>query len=379
MEIRLYFQMLRRGWWIIVSASLLALAVSLAISYLSVPQYRATASFILIPSSIALSSGPDVVRSYDTIGSVSVISTYAQIMNSARIYDDTLSMLKLQPQDLKDYTYQATVLPSTTILELSVTGPDPNVVAVLANTIGSESISYSERINSVFVITFLDTAVPPKLPVSPQPLLNGTVALVFGLVAGAVLAVLREQIRIPLEAYQHRLRLDPVTGVYSNRYFPRLVDEELAHTPNDVFSIGLIELTGLRDTLGTLPIATLQWMLKKVTDSLRKELRGNDDIGRLNEFSFEVLLPNTSATAASGIFERIYQALSEPLELGALGLTVKLDPHIGGAEYSNNISIKELFEKAENALDDSRRDNAKPVYIWGMRSPFWSQPEPNPK
>ncbi len=144
MEIRLYFQMLRRGWWLIVLAALIALAASLVFSFFAVPQYRATASFILIPSSTALSSGPDVVRSYDTIGSVSVISTYAQIMNSSRIYEDTVSMLKLQPQDLKSYTYQAAVLPNTTILELSVTGPDPNVAAVLANTIGEQTISYAD-------------------------------------------------------------------------------------------------------------------------------------------------------------------------------------------------------------------------------------------
>ena len=379
MELRLYFQMLRRGWWIIILTTLFALAASLIVSYVSVPQYRATASFILIPSSTALSSGPDVVRSYDTIGSTSVISTYAQIMNSGRIYDETLSMLKLQAQDLKAYTYQAAVLPSTTILELSVTGPDPNIAAALANTIGNQTISYADRINQVFVITFLDKAVPPTLPISPQPLLNAGVALVFGLVAGAALAVLREQIRIPLETYRQRLRLDPVTGVYSHRYFPRLVDEELAQNPDDVFSIGLVELAGLRDIQGTLPVASLQWILRKVTDSLRKELRGNDIIGRLNEVSFEIMLPNTSGGAASRIFDRIYQTLSEPVELTALGLTVSLDPHIGGAEYSNDISIQELFGQAESALDNARRDNTNPVYVWGMKNPFWSQSEPNTK
>jgi len=379
MEIRLYFQMLKRGWWIIVLTTLLALAASLMVSYLSVPQYRATASFILIPSSTALSSGPDVVRSYDTIGSVSVISTYAQIMNSTRIYTDTLAVLKLQPQDLKAYTYQAAVLPSTTTVALSVTGPDPNVVAALANTIGEQTISYADRINQVFLITFLDKAVPPTLPISPQPLLNGGVALVFGLVAGAVLAVLREQIRIPLETYRQRLRLDPVTGVFGHRYFPRLVDEELAQNPNDAFTIGFVELGGLRDAQETLPVASLQWILRKVTDSLRKELRGNDIIGRLNEVSFEIMLPNTPGAAANRIFERIYQALSEPLELSALGMTVNLDPHIGGAEYSNDISIQELFEKAESALQNARRDNGNPVYVWGMKSPFWSQAEPNTK
>ncbi len=370
METRLYFQILRRGWWIVVATALLALVVSLAVSYLTVPQYRATASFILIPSSAALSSGPDVVRSYDTIGSVSVISTYVQIMNSARIYNDTLATLGLQPQDLKDYTYQAVVLPSTSILELSVTGPNPNLIATLANTIGDRTINYAERMNQVFLITFLDTAVPPKLPVSPQPLLNGAVALVFGLVAGAVLAVVRDQIRIPLETYLHRFRLDPVTDVYNHRYFPHLIEEELAQSPSDVFSIGLVELTGLRDTMETLPTVSLQWILRKITDTLRKELRGNDVIGRLNEISFEVMLPNTPGTAAKRIFERIYQALSEPLELTNLSLTVSLDPHIGSAEYSNNIPVKELYEKAQDALGSARRDSANPVHIWGMKNPL---------
>jgi diguanylate cyclase (GGDEF)-like protein len=379
MEIRLYFQMLKRGWWIIVLTALLALVVSLLFSYFAVPQYRATASFILIPSSTSLSTGPDVVRSYDTIGSVSVISTYAQIMNSSSIYASTLSMLKLQPQDVKGYTYQAAVLPNTTILELSVTGPNPNVAATLANAIGEQTISYADLINQVFIITFLDRAVPPTLPISPQPLLNAGVALIFGLVAGAALAVLREQIRIPVEAFRQRRRLDSVTGVYSHRYFPQLVDEAITRNPDDALSIGLLELTGLRDVVDTLPMTSLQWILRRVTGLLQRELRGNDVIGRLNDFSFAIMLPNTSAAAATRIFERIHQALKEPVELSTLGLTINLDPHIGGAEYSNNIAARELFSKAEEALSNARRDNSNSVYVWEMKSPFWSQPETDVK
>ena len=373
MEIRLYFQMLRRGWWLIVLAALIALAASLVFSFLAVPQYRATASFILIPSSTALSSGPDVVRSYDTIGSVSVISTYAQIMNSSRIYTDTVSLLKLQPQDLKSYTYQAAVLPNTTILELSVTGPDPNVAAILANTIGEQTISYADQINQVFVITFLDRAVSPTVPISPQPLLNAGVALIFGLVVGSVIAVLREQIQIPLESFRQRARLDPITDVYSSRYFPHLVEEAVSQSPEEILSIGLIDLTGIHDAEDTLPVASMQWILKRVTNLLRKELRGNDIIGRWNEFGFQVMLPNTSALAATRIFERIHQSLSEPLELSALGIQVNLDPHVGGAEYSSGMSIQELFEKAETALLKARRDQTKPVYVWDLKNPFWSE------
>ena len=373
MEIRLYFQMLRRGWWIVILAALLALALSLVFSFLAVPQYRATASFILIPSSASLTSGPDVVRSYDTIGSVSVISTYAQIMNSSQIYTDTLNILKLQPQDLKGYTYEAVVLANTTILELSVTGPDPNVAATLANTIGDRTMAYADLMNQVFVITFLDKAVPPTLPISPQPLLNAGVALIFGLVIGAVLAVLREQLRTPLESFRQRFRLDSVTGVYNSRYFPQLVDETLIQNPKEVLSIGLVELTGIHDAVETLPTASVQWILRKVTDLLRKELRGNDIIGRWNELGFETMLPNTSAQAATCIFQRIHESLSEPLELSTLGITVSLDPRVGGAEYSDGISAQDLFEKAESALVKAKRDNDKPVCVWEMRSPFWSE------
>ena len=50
MEFRLYFQMLRRGWWIIVLTTLVALAVALAASYFVTPQYTAIARFIVGPS-----------------------------------------------------------------------------------------------------------------------------------------------------------------------------------------------------------------------------------------------------------------------------------------------------------------------------------------
>ena len=62
-------------------------------------------------------------------------------------------------------------------------------------------------------------------------------------------------------------------------------------------------------------------IVKRVTNLLRKELRGNDIIGRWNEFGFQVMLPNTSALAATRIFERIHQSLSEPLDVSALGIS----------------------------------------------------------
>jgi GGDEF domain-containing protein len=155
-------------------------------------------------------------------------------------------------------------------------------------------------------------------------------------------------------------------------YFSRLLDDELAQRPEGVLSVGIVELSGLSEYLGTLPPAGLQILLIRVTEILRKELRGNDVIARWNDTSFAVMLLATDGPAASRTFTRIYQALLQPFDLYAYGMTVMVDPHIGGAVYANMLSSQELLEKAQTALEQSRRHNVKPIYVWEMRNPFWS-------
>ena len=377
METRLYFQILRRGWWIIVLTALVALLVSLVASYLTTPQYQAVAQFILSPSASQTASNAGILyQGLNTIDNQSVTTTYATVMSSSQVYNDALAFLQLKPEDLKGYTYKATVLPTSTVLQLTVTGPDPQTAAKLANAIGYETINFTRSFTQGIDINFLDTAIPPTVPYSPQPLRNAGLALLMGLIVGGVLAILSEQLRLSVEAFRQELHLDGVTGVYNAKYFPTLVEDRLAKNPNAVLSVGIVELTGLRDIVDTFPTSGLQRILHRVTEILRKELRGNDVIGRWNNFSFIVMLPNTTGPSSNGIFERIYQELTEPVDLGQIGMKIDLDAHIGGAEYGNGISASELFQKANNALEKARRDSENPVYVWEMKNPFWAQKNP---
>ena len=373
MEIKLYFRMLQKNWWLILLTAMTALTVSLAISYAAVPQYSSIARFIIIPSS-TLTSGADVVRSLDTLDRRSVVATYAEVMNSSRILEGSAEFLGLDVNEIiKDYRIQAVDLPDSSVLELTVSGPNPSLAAQLANAIGFQSITFTRSLNLIYELNFLDTAIPAELPFSPEPLRDGLVALVLGTAIGGVLAVLSEQIRVPIEAYRQRRRIDSVTGIYNASYFSRLLEEELAQNPDDVLSIGIVELNGLSDYLGTLPPAGLQTLLIKVKEILRRELRGHDIIARWDEISFSVMLPTTDGPASSRTFDRIYQALLQPMDLSAYGVTVNLDPHIGGAVYSNMITARELLAKAQTSLEQSRRFSVKPIYVWEMKSPFWVQ------
>ena len=375
MELRLYFHMLRRGWWIILLTMLAALVVSLIISIMVTPLYEADARLILNPSSVLSLSGPNsVLNSLDTLDRDSLVATYAQVMNSNRVYLNALYNLQLQPQDMEGYSYEVAVIPNSYVIELRVSGPNPNLTASIANAMGYQTISVTQSLNQVIALDFLDMATPPDIPYRPQPLRDAALALVLGLVGGVVLAILSEQLRIPIDALRRQLQVDSMTGVYNRKYFSHLLEEELSQNPNESHSIGIVELTGIEDLLETLPIAGLQNILRKTSDVLRKELRGNDLIGRWNDNSFILLLPNTPAMAAQRRFERIFEMLSEPVKIEMLDVMVKLDIHIGGAEYSNNISANELSEKAEIALENAQRDTANPIYVWELESPFWTQP-----
>lgn len=370
METKLYVRMLQKGWWVILLAGLVSLTISLIASYFAVPQYRAVARFIVVPNA-SLTSGQAVLNGLDILDRVTVVNNYAEIMNSGRIYEDALSLLKLKKDDVDEYSYQANVLSNTSILELSVSGPNAQAVAALANAIGYQLIAYIQETNQVFDVNFLDTATVPLVPSSPQPLPDAGIAFVLGLVGGVAIVVLREQLWLPIEAYRQRLRLDNVTGVYNGRYFPRLIEDEIAKNPSNLLTIAFVELSGLNDLLGTLPAASLNWILVRLTAVLQKELKGNDMIGRWGEATFIVMLPNTSGSSAKRIFERIYQVLSVPIELEQLESTVFINPHIGGAEYSNDIAVQDLLSQAETAVNQARRDNSTPVYIWSMKNPFW--------
>lgn len=375
MELRLYFRMLQRGWWLVALVALVAVAASLTLSYFAVPQYKATARLIITPGALLTSEGnPEVlIAGLETLDLRSVVATYTEVMASKKILNESLTYLGVKEFIPKEYVVLAVALPESSVLELSVTGPNQSLVADLANAIGYQTILFTRSLNRAYDLNFLDEALIPDVPVSPKPIQDTALSLLLGLVAGAAIAILSEQLRIPLEAYRHRLQIDSETGVYNSKHFVRMLEEQISNNPSEVLSIGIIELTGLSDYIETLPAPGIQRVLGNVTDTLRKELRGNDNIGRWNKTSFIVMLPMTNGESASRIFNRIYQSLQTPVILHQYDLTLQLDPHVGGGEYSSEISAQELLDKTAEVLEQAKRDGSNPVYVWELRNPFWVQ------
>ncbi|HEX5836989.1 MAG TPA: diguanylate cyclase [Anaerolineales bacterium] len=367
MEVKLYLRMLQRSWWIIVITTLATLIAALVMAYLTPPTYQATARFIVSPSPTLITGGSNLLNSLSTLDKRSIITTYAEILNSQRIYNDTISLLQLNNVDLSEYHYRAVALPDANIIEFSVTGPDRDTVYTLTNGIGQRAVEYVHGLYQVYELSVLDAAVPPTVPISPQPLRSAGVALVVGLALGVVLALIREMMRTPFENFIRQRNIDDLSGALNRRAFEQKLSEVAFASPND-FSLCVVHLNGLTDYINALPQSTLQRVLQGVTRVLRNQLRGNDLVGRWSDVDFIVLLSDTPGNAAMNTMERVRMALSYPVPVDVSGEELLLDPQIGIAEYRVGDTPQTMIKNIQWALDVAKKNNG--MYLLKATQPI---------
>lgn len=361
MEIKMYLRMLQRGWWLVVLCSLVAMAVSLTIGFISKPVYAATARYVVSPDAAVSQGASDVLNSINTLDKRSIVTTYAAVLNSDTIFTQSIVDLKLDPIQVVGYLRSAIVLPETNVLEVTVEGSDPQLTMLLANSIGKQAVNYINGLNQGFNIRVLDPAQMPLVPIRPQPLRDVSLAIVFGFVLGVSLALIREQLMSPIEAFLKRNTIDQGSGVFSRQYFDQKMEEILARSPLEGFhTLGLVHLEGLVDYLGVIPQPLEQQLLRQVAKILMNELRGNDMVGRWDDATFSVLLPGTPAKAAVITLGRVQAMLSNPMIL-ADSDTIQLNPMVGLAERVGNESFDVLRDNAEQALKQAVTGNLKLV------------------
>ncbi len=367
MEVKLYLRMLQRSWWIIVITTLATVIAALVVAYLTPPTYQATARFIVSPSPSLITGGSNLLNSLSTLDKRSIITTYAEILNSQRIYNDTISLLQLNNVDLSQYRYRAVPLPDANIIEFSVTGPDREIVYTLTNGVGQRAVEYVHGLYQVYELGVLDAAVPPTLPISPQPLRSAGVALVVGLALGVVLALIREMMRTPFENFIRQRSLDALSGALNRRAFEQKLSEVAFASPDD-FSLCVVHLDGLTDYIHALPQSTLQRVLQGVTRVLRNQLRGNDIVGRWSDVDFIVLLSDTPGNAAMNTMERVRMALSYPVPVDVSGEELLLNPQIGIAEYRVGDTPQTMIKNIQWALDVAKKNNG--MYLLKATQPI---------
>jgi GGDEF domain-containing protein len=310
-----------------------------------------------------VTSSRDIVSSLDTLDKKTVSSTYADILASNRVYQDTLGRLQLESQKLNGVRVYAEVQADTNILVLSVEGPDPQVTTLLANNIGQNGISLIKSLYQVFDISFLDTAVEPQKPFRPQPLRDGLIAAGAGLLLGLIFVLIEDWIRVPFDLLRERSITDKQSLAFSKKYIQRLINQEFASKKVDEpLAFGRIYLAGLEDLLDGLPERVATPLMQKVASDLHLLLRGNDIVGRWDKLEFSLLLPSTPELPALKTFERLVEKLNELVVIDS-ETNIDLDPVAGLALRKPGDKPEQLYQRAEDALQKARNGREKIVLM----------------
>lgn len=360
MEVRFILKILQRGWWLILISALLSVNFSLIYSYFIVePEYEAIARFIVSPN-LQNTDLRDVVNSLEALDRRSIIATYAEVLNSGQITQESLELLRKNPDDFNEYIMSATLLPDANIIRYSVKGPNPEVAALLANSIGQYAIDYVRKLYIVYNIDFLDKATPPLEASKPQPFQDAVLALMVGLVVGVGLAIFRDQVSSTLNRFSQRNITDYESQSLTRANFERHMRQEIVKQPDVVITLGFIYLNGIHDIYDSLPQVYINQILRKVNESLKYQLRGNDIVGRWSKLQFAVMLLGTDGASAKSRFERIQEVLDQPISLESGGeFDINLDARIGFADRQGGEAINVLINQAEEALTISMESTTK--------------------
>ena len=195
MELSDYLRIMRRRWKLIVSCLVVATAVAAAVTFQMTPQYASSAR--LFVSTTPSNTGEAYTGS---LFSAQRVTSYADLAAGQELSSRVIDSLGLDmdPAELAA-NVEATVVPETVILEVSVTDPDPEQAQVLTKAVASELTAYVAELETppgsdrpLLKASVVDPAVLPTTPVSPKPVRNLGLAAILGLLLGLGLAVLRE-------------------------------------------------------------------------------------------------------------------------------------------------------------------------------------------
>lgn len=180
---------LTRRWWIALALAVIASLAAWAYSSTVPPRYQATATVLAHPA-ISVTKASNYSTDLSLLSYGSLEETFVALARSSKLIDEATAGLGLGRAEGDRYHAVANVLPSSTVLEISVAGPDRQTVVPLVNALGASVSKATRTYFPIFALTPLDPAIPPSSQIEPRTRQNVLFAGLAGLVVGVGAALL---------------------------------------------------------------------------------------------------------------------------------------------------------------------------------------------
>jgi succinoglycan biosynthesis transport protein ExoP len=141
MELRQYWNLLRKWMWLMVLGTVLAGGTSFAVNRNMTPVYQASTTLLVTPGST------QSLDNYTSlITSERLAQTYAQLLQSAPVLEKTFERLgTVAPQDA-GFSIAAEPVQNTQLISLRVTGTNPDRITEAANTLVAVFIEWQNQV-----------------------------------------------------------------------------------------------------------------------------------------------------------------------------------------------------------------------------------------
>jgi capsular polysaccharide biosynthesis protein len=185
-------QIVLKRLWVILLVVCVVVGAAVGASLWQTPTYEASAQVW-----VDQKQGDQQTNLAGTVeGLQTIILTMIHAIDSRPVAQEAIQRLGLEmtPAELLD-NLSIEQVESTSFIVLTYQGNDPEEAAKIVNTVGevsSELISERSAAGSQLTASVYEEAIVPDSPVSPDPLRNGLLAAVFGVMLGIGLALLME-------------------------------------------------------------------------------------------------------------------------------------------------------------------------------------------
>lgn len=182
-DLREYFAIIKKRFWIIAIITVVAMVVSGVISFFMLsPVYESKSTLIV---NTEKNEETQMITGDQFSVSQKLAVTYGEIIKSRAVLESVISNLKLD-SEYEDLVEKITVSPvkDTQIISISVQDTNPKKARDIANEIPKVFEKEVKRITKANDIQVIDKAILPENPIKPNKMMNVAIAAVLGMMIG---------------------------------------------------------------------------------------------------------------------------------------------------------------------------------------------------
>lgn len=309
MEMRAYWRILKRRWWLLLFGFGVVFGVTYFLTSRQPAIYEAVTTFVIRPRVSEGAMGDEFVRALDIVSRrVEINTTFAEVATSRLIAGQAETRLGLTPAQQVGLKVSARVIGGTNVMEITAEGRDPAVTRDFANAVGMETVNYVSKLYDVFELEPLDEATLPRNSSRPNVPLNLAMGSVMGLALGACLVFVLQYLETATAEREAFNIIERETGAYTRSYLlHRLWGEaSRARRSKRPLSLGLIRLEV--DGEAEMSHARAHMEIMRLTkNTVERALREEDILARFDGNTFAILMPDASGQQAQNLLKKTIQ------------------------------------------------------------------------